>query len=274
MHTPTGYYAAHNSADNAADDSAGMTSKRMHRFIFDRNRKANPHLMQSADYHIYNMVAHQDPYAVPGGPDTQALIIEEACGLLRRVRCPEIQNACTAPYQQESCASYTTGVSGSRRSYSYAGGSGRQSPRTPYPASEGQRFDPPVRRGGASEASSGYLGPQSARDSQGYSARDSQARRSDRVEQRRPQSSRGSGGGGYSASGYSRATPKGNDESRPRPASGNARGSQRSSMSGSEMRSDYGSRSSRPRSADGGSRGTRSYYSQSERSGAQSSRRR
>ena len=29
--------------------------------------QANPHLMQSADYHIYNMVAHQDPYAVPGG---------------------------------------------------------------------------------------------------------------------------------------------------------------------------------------------------------------
>merc|ERR1719253_2107384 len=157
MHTPTGLYKAHERHAVSDKTCAGMTSKRLTRFVFDRNKKANPHLMQSADYHIYNMVAHQDPHAVPGGPDTQALIIEEACGLQRRVRCPDIQTACHEPYQQESCASYTTGVSGSRRSYSYAGGSGRQSPRTPYPASEGQRFDPPVRRGGASEASSGYL---------------------------------------------------------------------------------------------------------------------
>eukprot|EP00427_Karlodinium_veneficum_P065413 CAMPEP_0169316392 /NCGR_PEP_ID=MMETSP1017-20121227/6150_1 /TAXON_ID=342587 /ORGANISM="Karlodinium micrum, Strain CCMP2283" /LENGTH=172 /DNA_ID=CAMNT_0009410441 /DNA_START=42 /DNA_END=561 /DNA_ORIENTATION=- len=98
MHTPVGLYAAHGHQDNADDRAAGMTSKRLHRFVFDRNKKANPHLMQSADYHIYNMVAHQDPYAMPGGTDTQAMIIEEACGLHRKVRCPEIHMACAAPY--------------------------------------------------------------------------------------------------------------------------------------------------------------------------------
>jgi|Transcript_82176 hypothetical protein len=164
MHTPVGLYAAHGHQDNADDRAAGMTSKRLHRFVFDRNKKANPHLMQSADYHIYNMVAHQDPYAMPGGTDTQAMIIEEACGLHRKVRCPEIHMACAAPYlyaedgnSEVSRASYQSETRGNRNSgYGYAG--------TPYSESQGSsRFAPSPRNGGRAYR------PDSYASSEGYS---------------------------------------------------------------------------------------------------------
>jgi len=276
MHTPTGYYAAHRSSQVADDKEAGMTSKRMHRFMFDRNRKANPHMMQSADYHIYNMVAHQDPFAVPGGPDTQAQIIEECCGLVRRVRCPEIQEACAAPYQDDA-SSYVSGSGVSRRSYER----GRQSPRAPGQASDkGSRasydsqgytvsergssaaYNQPPRRVyqphlkshlvtnghgvDVSDAGSSYLGPLSARDGQGRSA----APRAD---------GKRAGGSVISASAYSvqsksdyQRSPR---QEKPRARSTDGRGSMRSSRSGSEMRSDCGSRSCRSaRSADGRAR--------------------
>lgn len=247
-----------------------MSSKRMHRFEFDRNKKANPHLMQSADYHIYNMVAHQDPYAVPGGPDTQALIIEEACGLQRRVRCPEIQTACQEPYLQDDCSSF---VSGSRGGY--GGGSARSGSRlgyngTPYPESS-SCFKPPSR--GGSEAGSSYRGGPGNPPARGYDggSQRSEGRRSARSADR---SSRASDGY-YQAQGPA-AKPFSPGYSE-RPRSTDNRGSQRSArgsdysgtlrserssvVSGSEKRSEYGSRA---RSADGRSRGSGSRYSQSE----------
>jgi len=270
MHTPTGYYAAHNSLDNPAESPAGMTSKRLHRFKFDRNRKANPHMMQSADYHIYNMVAHQDPFSVPGGPDSQALIIEEACGLLRRVRCPEIQLACLAPYSpelQDDNRSYHSGSAhpvsdaGSKRSGRSGGGynpSGRQANggMTPYSQSDGGSQGYP--RKGDSDAGS-YAGPRSARESM----RGSQGARSARSYDA---GSRRSGGySQYSGSAYSGAgspTSPQRPGDRPRSSDG-GRGYRRSSQAGSEMRSEYSRRSAR--SVDSRSRmsgDSRSYYSE------------
>jgi len=186
MHTPVGLYAAHGHQENVDDKCAGMSSKRLHRFVFDRNKKANPHLMQSADYHIYNMVAHQDPYAMPGGTDTQALIIEEACGLHRKMRCPEIHMACAAPYlyAQESEGSEVSregyqgesrgGYQGEARGGRYSGSS------TPYSDSQGSsRFAPPPRNAGRayrdSYASSegGYSrgSPRNSRGGEGTPAR-------------------------------------------------------------------------------------------------------
>lgn len=104
MHTPTGYYEAHANDANHDLNPAGMTSRKLHRFEFDRFKKANPHLLESTDYHIYCMVAHQDPLKMPGGPDSQARIIEEASGCHRRQRCPEIQQACNVPYEPTECS--------------------------------------------------------------------------------------------------------------------------------------------------------------------------
>jgi len=254
-----------------------MSSKRMHRFEFDRNKKANPHLMQSADYHIYNMVAHQDPYAVPGGPDTQALIIEEACGLQRRVRNPEIQKACQEPYLQDDCTSYVSSyVSGSRGGY--GGGSARSGSRSgyngpPYPESS-SCFRPPSRAG--SDAGSSYRGGPGNPPARGGYDGGSSYRGSQRSEGRRSarsadRSSRASDSY-YSAQGAKPFSPGCSE----RPRSTDNRGSQRSArgsdirgteterssvFSGSQKRSEYGSRA---RSSDGRSRGSGSRYSQTE----------
>mmetsp|Transcript_57421 Transcript_57421/g.107994 ORF Transcript_57421/g.107994 Transcript_57421/m.107994 type:complete len:215 (+) Transcript_57421:87-731(+) len=74
MHTPPGYYGAHNSKGNHVLDQAGMPSQALKKYFYNRFRKNNPVMVESPD--LYYCLNRVDPSGQPVGDPPPSGYIE------------------------------------------------------------------------------------------------------------------------------------------------------------------------------------------------------